>query len=79
VHATCDGAGDPYAPNFGTKNKKSAPYIRYSFAHGVAQPLLQCSEEEQEQGSAKDHFDGQVEWFGRASLASRATPILMQY
>jgi hypothetical protein len=40
--------------------KKCAPFIRYSLAHGVVQPLLQRGEEEQEQEGAKDHFGGQV-------------------
>jgi hypothetical protein len=52
MHATRDGA-NPFAPNFGTRAKKSVPFIHYSFAHGVAQPLLQCGEEEQEQEGAK--------------------------
>lgn len=33
--------------------KKSVPFIHYSFAHDVAQPLLQRGEEEQEQEGAK--------------------------
>ena len=35
------------------QEEKCAPFIRYSFAHGVAQPLLQRGEEEQ---GRKDYF-----------------------
>ena len=44
----------------------------YSFTHRVVQLLLQRDEEEQ--AGAKEHFDGRVEWFRRAS--SWAMPMM---